>query len=293
MDLQKLKEVRALIENPPVWTSNIHHLFISASMKVLAFTDTHPSLWDDSINPLNSEGIPYKWLSQYELNTSDIHVGRTDSDDDGFTVYEEWVAGTNPKDSSSKPDVAYKLRIKESVKRTFPFVFDGVQVSGGEKKFTIHRYDDRSKTYFPKEGDVIPDKNYPGYKVVQYEEKFGSLLDPTIRDSEGKPVSREVDVSELTLQKEEDPPIILIKGKNMTTKDLRAKLYFALEDRFFEVEQNTTFILQDIQYQVIRISLDVGDRIEVAVRRSDTNKEYDLQMLKDEDIKRPTIQNAQ
>ncbi len=59
---------------------------------------------------LSSNGIPYEWLAANGLGTNDVHAGVSnqwnylaagDWDLDGMTTFEEWIAGTQPKDSNS------------------------------------------------------------------------------------------------------------------------------------------------------------------------------------------------
>jgi len=49
-----------------------------------------------------NDGIPDSWKRLYGFGVSDPTVAGTDSDGDGFTNYQEFLCGTNPKDSSSK-----------------------------------------------------------------------------------------------------------------------------------------------------------------------------------------------
>ena len=49
-----------------------------------------------------NDGIPDSWKRQYGFSTSDPAVRNADSDGDGFTNYQEYLCGTNPRDPSSK-----------------------------------------------------------------------------------------------------------------------------------------------------------------------------------------------
>jgi hypothetical protein len=49
-----------------------------------------------------NDGIPDSWKRLYGFSVSDPTVAGADSDGDGFTNYQEFLCGTNPKDSSSK-----------------------------------------------------------------------------------------------------------------------------------------------------------------------------------------------
>jgi len=93
-----------------------------------------------------------------------------------------------------------------------PFVFIGIQEASTGKIFSIQRRD-YSKTYLVKLDEEIPDKQYPGYKILKFEEKFQKQLDPTIKGPDDNHLEEKVDVSELTIQKEGETPVIMVKGK--------------------------------------------------------------------------------
>lgn len=49
----------------------------------------------------NSDGVPDLWYENYELDPTDEDIADEDSDNDGKTNSEEWLAGTNPTDAGS------------------------------------------------------------------------------------------------------------------------------------------------------------------------------------------------
>ncbi len=59
-------------------------------------------------------GISNKWILQYKLDYTDRNLAQADPDNDGFTNSEEFRAGTDPTDATSKPAAWTKLRLTSS-----------------------------------------------------------------------------------------------------------------------------------------------------------------------------------
>ncbi|MBI4024909.1 MAG: hypothetical protein HY360_08000 [Verrucomicrobia bacterium] len=277
------KQSIAMLETPPSWCTNVHRVFIAPPMKILDPNDPVPTRYDDLAmgEMTTSEGFPYNWLKKYELPT-DQPVSDTDPDNDGFTVREEFDAKTDPKNPDSKPDVILKLRTVRLVQKAFPFLFNGIAEGEGGMKFSILRKDG-SKNYYVKMGELVPAPDAPGFKVVNYAPKIKEQPSSSIKNYVEK-----IDISELTLQKGDDAPLTLIKGKAATTEDLFAVLRFLIENREIEVGEKTIFELQNTQYQVIRIKKLDDMRPEVIIKRHDTGQEYTLMPLSQTDFRRPT-----
>lgn len=89
------------------------------------WTDTFPFLFEVDITSLvdgNNNGILDAWYAQYGLNQS--VSPDTDLDGDGFTVWEEFLAGTDPTDPMSFPFVefdaeALEIRLSGSFERFY------------------------------------------------------------------------------------------------------------------------------------------------------------------------------
>ncbi len=287
VDLQKLQAAQALLENPPTWsTNNSHRLFIADWMKVLEPQRRYPKHSDPKtdVDKPSPEGFPYWWLKKYNFSTTKS-VGMDDPDEDGFNNLEEYKAETNPTDANSKPDVAKKLRIDKVFQKDFPFRFVAYVGAAGDQTYTITRWEDKAQ-YFHKEGEEILDKKYPGYRVGKFHGHSIKQPNPNIRDRDGNPTIVEVDVSELTLQKGQEAPIILILNKPGSFKDLYVTLYFLIDKRDIEVKEKTLFSLKDVEYQVISVTKN-NDMPVVKVKRTDlsTAEEITIPMLSPEERK--------
>lgn len=288
LDLEQLKEDLSLIDAPLTWTTNVNHrIFIAPPMKLLDPNDLFPKLYSQGVadRERNKDGIPFGWLRIYHLPTT-TSVANLDPDRDGFTIMEEYRAGTDPNNPASKPDVALKLRIEGSAyRKQFPLIFTGVNEGALGRTFLLNRRDG-SNTYRVAKGDTIPDAKVVGWKVVDYLEKSEDQKDHTIKGSDGKPLIRKVDVSELILQKKEESPLILIKQKPAWTEDLFVKLQFLIDHSTREVTQGMIFPLQEAQYQVVAINKIDDGSTNVIIKRIDSGKEFKVLPLTEEDLKK-------
>lgn len=284
LNLGASEELAAAVESlskPPSWKVSEHRLFIAPYMKENLQTHTL-ELWKIDLQAY--QGMKLKWIQDNGFSTSG-NVRDGDPDSDGFTNLEEFQAGTDPRDSKSKPDVALKLRVHEKiVQNPFPFTFTSINEVGSGRQFGLQRRDGK-KEHYVKLNEVVPDPDSRGYKVVKFEEKSEDQVVKTIK-VDGKPLVRKIDVSELTLQKEGEAPFVLIKGKPAVSEELFAKLYFVLEARYFEVGQGSTFDLQDSHYQVISVKKTDDGRPEVVIKKVGAEKPFPpIPVLRAEDLR--------
>ncbi|MDD2707750.1 MAG: hypothetical protein PHV34_07040 [Verrucomicrobiae bacterium] len=261
----------AILQNPPSWTTNglatnvNPRLFVApvmkhypGEMKIVRYVDP---VGKGGVSP---EGIPYEWLKKYRFNLFDL-VAETDPDNDGFTVREEYHAKSDPTDANSHPDFGMKLRFVRALHEPFMFKLTGRVGSTEQTRFSILRRDG-SKNYFVKLNEEIPDKETPGYKVVKFEEKYENRPDPYVKIG-GKPVMVKTDVSELTVVKGGEEPVVMVMKQEAVRADLCAQLYFIPDGRTFKANKGMVFSLQDGQYQVLSIKKLDGDKLEVLIQR--------------------------
>jgi hypothetical protein len=279
----RAKQIQALTQAPPAWTTNANHrVFIAPGIKL--DKEGVPKIYDIS-NIKTPGGIPYTWLDAYNESVQGADV--RDSDGDGYTNLEEFCGGSNPKDPKKHPDPIVKLRIEKPIPKTFPFVLDVIDElgEGSGKSFTLRRREG-GKSYSVKINDTVPDLEYPGYKVINCSEKIKEEPMEGVKDAAGKTVIRRTSVPCLTLQKEGEEPVVLEKGKEGIFPNIFAKLYFLLENRSFDVGAKSRFTLQDQQYEVIRINKVDGSGVKVIVKGFNSSEEIELLQLTPGDRKK-------
>jgi len=279
LDPQALDKLLATLEAPPLWGTNSSHRTFIAPPVVRLPNSNEIIVVSSKENGYTQEGLPWEWLRQYHL-PSDRPVADTDPDHDGFTVYEEYLAHTNPIDPKSHPDDSFKLRVVEVFELEFPFVFNGVEEFEG-KSYSICRKDS-ARTYFVKMNEILPDPDFPGYQVVDFHEKFEKQLDPTIKDGNGLPLVRKIDVSELVLSKPGSVPTTFVKGKPAKSGQYEARLKFSLENRIFEARVGDVFQLRNQRYQVLEIHPAFSGPEEVKIRNEGTEQEFVLKSQESE-----------
>ena len=140
--------------------------------------------------------VPNKWLIEHNLELSDPNILSKDPKNKGFTILEEWQAGTNPNDRTQFPPLCGKLSFDEGGIRKTTYVMEFyVEDNEGKKELSLRplqplpnpakggRLDTSSRIIV--KGDTVP--GAPFLKVEDFQEKK-----KTINDTE-------YDVSELTL----------------------------------------------------------------------------------------------
>lgn len=141
--------------------------------------------------------VPNKWLVEHQLDYTDMNILDRDPRHKGFTVREEFEAGTDPNNPNQYPPLFTKLLFDDSsVRKTTYFLeFQGIEENGGKKEYQIRptqplpnparggKPDTSSRAVMM--GDTIP--GVPFLKLEGYQEKKKTIADT------------EYDFSELTL----------------------------------------------------------------------------------------------
>jgi len=142
--------------------------------------------------------IPNKWLIDHQLDYTDIHILDADPKHKGFTVKEEYEAGTDPNNPDQFPPLQTKLTYSDGDIRKSSFTFDFLDSEDDNGK-TLYELRPRQPIPNPEKGnrlemstrnvakgDTVP--GAPFLKVIGYQEKKKVINDT------------EYDVSELTLE---------------------------------------------------------------------------------------------
>jgi hypothetical protein len=170
--------------------------------------------------------VPNKWLIDHQLDYTDVNILDRDPKHKGFTVLEEFKAGTDPNNPNVFPPLATKLTYSTSdiSKGTYSMDFIDGEDDEGVMKFELRPLEpipnpakgnrpDTSPRSVAK-GDTIP--GAPFLKVVDYQPKT-----KTINDTE-------YDVSELILEN------TLTGEKLALTKKFGSREYKALPIEIIE-----------------------------------------------------------
>ena len=198
-------------------------------------------IWDRPDRDLDRDGIFDVWEDKYGLNPKDPTDARKDSDGDGFSNIEEFLASpkTSPTDPDDSPSIAIKLCLQSLVADPFHLRFKSViKLPNGGRQFAINTRGN-SKTYFKKIGEDVE-----GFMLHSFEPKSEKVKKSGIMMN--------VDVSVLTL-KRGNKLIGLTKGKGVQYNEYTCTLLFKADMSTFTLRLNDAFDLQGKRYKLIDI----------------------------------------
>jgi len=247
--LGRLQNEAGKIANPSesLWEEHNRSLFVS---RVYLLRD------GELVDIVDSEmelipGIPNAWLLQHDLDYTDAEIAKKDADGDGFTNFEEFSAGTSPRNAESRPPLWTKLRVKSFEKIPFRLKFMGApslrpgEAFGNDTEFSINTLDHTSPTQFLKVGDKIAGTEL---QITKAEAKSAT-----------NQVGATVDVSELTLKDlSTGDTIILVNEKEVDSPYSYAILVNTISNEEVRVEKGKTFKLgpEAISYKLIDVDAD-------------------------------------
>jgi hypothetical protein len=242
----------------PKWEGHDGSLFTSRVYILKGGELVDPIEGDRPLHP----PIPNEWLLKYDLDYTQGDILETDVDGDGFTVLEEWRAGTDPTDEESMPPLWTKLRLQNYERIPFKVKFSGTP-DGGET-FTINFIDDRTQpTQFLNIGQSVSIAGVP-YTLTKFERKMTVVNDI------------ERDVSELTIENKATGEVIVLVNDQIVDSPTTFGTFINLLDgnlienikrgETFSLAQDpeTTYRLEEIsEVQAVVIKDSTGDRLEI------------------------------
>ena len=216
----------------------------------------------DDPNGVLHPPIPNSWLIDHNQAILDSDVLNQDSDGDGFSTLDEFLAKTNPEDKNSHPPYWTKLYLKRFVRIPFLLRFEA---RNGEKFQVNNVSDEDAPSQFVKVGDTVTFKDAK-FKVTKFEEKHKMI--------EG--INK--DVSELTLVNAKNGQVVVLPKEtdvdSPTTYAVFTYLWNGSHD--FAVLKGGEFTVKPedtVKYKVLEMS-----DTEIKVLKEDENKELSIRM---------------
>jgi hypothetical protein len=194
-------------------------------------------------------GIPDAAEEKYGLDKYNPRDDTMDSDGDGFSNLDEYLAGTDPMDASSHPDFASALRVRSIQGHKLPMRLRGKMMGpDGAYRCQINvQVDGEIQSPWVKIGGEV---GKTGFKLAGFEalsekradEKFGGM-------------EREIDVSCATLERE-GRKVVLVMNEEATCTDYDITLVFTLDGTEIKTSNECTFKLRDRLYCVSGVDID-------------------------------------
>jgi len=132
-----MKEISERLDNRLIWEARRDGAspLISRLYLLKNGTLTDPLEQSESLYP----PVPNKWLFDHGLDYTDVRILERDPKHKGFTVLEEFQAGTDPNDPSKSPPLRTKLNYSDADihKSSYVLEFIGVEEINGRKEFQI------------------------------------------------------------------------------------------------------------------------------------------------------------
>ncbi len=225
----------------------------------------------------DGDGLPDEWEKKFGLNPGDAADAALDSDGDGFTNLEEFLAKTDPTDPKDHPDYLDSVKIQLPLKETYlPFVFCGAQQLPGSWRCEFFNPKKRNPKrgitglFTAKIGEEL--KDY-GYVVKGYEPKKEMR---SIKGG-GSQQKKSVDVSEVTIERKSDGKVVKLVVQPKTSVklpaiDVQATLVYERNGvKTFDVIAGSEIDLNGTKYKVVLVK-GAGNGAEVTVEHSISGK---------------------
>ena len=211
-----------------------------------------------------NDGVPDVFKRQYGINIREVGAADADMDGDGFTLREEYEAGTDPTDPNSRPPYTAKLQLTELRGKKLPLIFTAVNRMPDGNQLTFNWTDPRARrTYWVRENQPIGETGYTAGLLTVKEEE---------RDTPAG--RRRVDVSTAVVKRDSDGKEIELQiGEKEQNTDVEAIFVFLVDNSELTLLENEEFKLRDETYRVVSINEKDGDGTVVVVDASDGDKQ--------------------
>ncbi len=193
------------------------------------------------------------WFKKHNLDLNDPAMLDADTDGDGFSNRDEFMANTDPRDPNSRPGIHNQMRMKQYTEVRVPVILE--EVNGETAR--VRRMDGAERTETVRAGQTVKGLHW---KV----ERMANKQDV---DKNGDPV----DLSSLTLiDTDTNEKTILAKGLPSRTNDTFAELTSDDGSKVLKVKQGEVFHWPDDSgpaFKVIDLRPDQVVVQEVATRK--------------------------
>lgn len=222
------------------------------------------------------DGLPNEWEVKYGLNPNDPSDAAKDTDGDGFTNLEEFLAKTDPTNKDDHPDYADSLAVTAPLKKTsLPFYFNAVNPIRNGFRFTFWGVDGKGKALCVKGEEVVIDpgkgaKIKTGWTVEDFEKKSEMRERPGM-----KGMMVPYDISVITLKREKDGKMMkIVRGVKENPIEEETELTYTRgkKEQKFTVSKGGEIELNGNKYRVEKLRA-VDSGCEVTIIDLKTKKE--------------------
>jgi hypothetical protein len=280
MDMTAAEDVRRQISSPFQLSGSWTNLLFVPEVRVWCVDCRRPIPFSSDVCPFcdavqpaqaptdkDGDTMTDEWEERNKLDPQDPADAALDPDGDGFSNLEEFVAGTDPRDTNSGPPIDSKLFLDRIDEKPFSLLFksllkqpDGSYVFGINTRF--------NRTIFVKLGQRVE-----GFKVEKFELKL-------VPDESGATGSKYMNKSILTLSQGDKKIDLIYDSAKQVSTDPVAHLVFRPDGSSYIVKKGGGFVLKDKRYVVLEIDSSLG----VVVLK----REFDGTRLR---ISKPTLQS--
>jgi hypothetical protein len=163
-----------------------------------------------------------------------------------------------PSATTTNPTPEFPVTLLSLVRKPFKLLFMtySYDATTGGYNFQIN-FQFRSRTFFiPAVGDTIKDHyEDTGYRITKFEKKSVVVNDPTLG------ASRDMDVSELTVQHEGGNPVVLVLGKESEDQEPVAQVRCTADGLTGDYRRGQSFICKGVTYKVFDIDISLKQMV--------------------------------
>lgn len=266
VDAAKTRLAEPITFKPPVYEGKPISLFTSAPViKVAPSQEVIPIL--DPKSKQVRPPIDNRWLYENGLNMERADIATFDSDGDGYSNTEEFLAKTNPRDKASNPGVFTKVEYKECVKDPLTLKINTTTDQNEVQFRRTEPADIAFNTTHLKQGDSFPAERggtEPRFKILQ-------IIAPK------SPRNLIAILDDLLTKDKEEKYELEFRGKPLELPSRRAKLVCKLgkeeekivsegEDFTFAAEPETKFTVKTITDEEVTLEVTPAGKTEKVLK---------------------------